>query len=56
MAWLEEYRGCGCTSEAATKAELLGYCAKHGGSAAVRYELRDDPETPVKVVRMKQGG
>lgn len=27
--WLEEYKHCGCSHVAATKAELMGYCSKH---------------------------
>lgn len=28
--WMEEYRKCGCTFVAQSKAALPGYCEKHG--------------------------
>jgi hypothetical protein len=42
--WLEEYEKCGCSSIALKKKELLGYCAKHGGSWINRYKLRATKE------------
>lgn len=37
--WIEQYQPCGCISEAETKKELLGYCARHGGDAKTRYHM-----------------
>jgi hypothetical protein len=28
--WTESYNPCGCSSEAPTRKDLLGYCATHG--------------------------
>ncbi len=37
--WTEQYRGCGCISEASRKKDLLGYCGKHGSDAITVYKL-----------------
>lgn len=37
--WIEEYKGCGCSSEAGRKKDLLGYCATHGSSRVNVYKL-----------------
>ena len=38
--WIEQYTGCGCSVEAKTKRDLLGYCETHGGNWIVRYFVR----------------
>lgn len=37
--WIETYRICGCSTEADSREELLGYCAKHGSIWQERYKL-----------------
>lgn len=34
--WIEQYH-CGCSSEARSKNNLLGYCATHGDDRVVLY-------------------
>jgi hypothetical protein len=37
--WIEEYKMCGCSSEAKDKRKLLGYCSLHGNTFARRFRV-----------------
>jgi hypothetical protein len=39
--WIEDYKKCGCSSEAKEKKDLLGYCKTHGHSFARRYRINE---------------
>jgi hypothetical protein len=39
--WIEDYKKCGCSSEAEKKTDLLGYCKVHGHSFARRYRINE---------------
>lgn len=39
LSWVEEYKVCGCSLEAADRQALTGYCPRHGSPALRRYRL-----------------
>ena len=32
--WIEMYQPCGCTFVAKNRADLMGYCSRHGGDVS----------------------
>lgn len=42
MVWYEEYKHCSCSMVVDTRAELLGYCRRHGHDKRRRLRIPDE--------------